>query len=474
MRGREGRSVAVAGAVLALLLLARPTVGQERPVAAQEGPVSSLADPAVAQERPVLSLDDALTRATEFNPGYRRTVNNLGLSDIERKQAWAAYLPTFSVYAGTGVNLNRQLIAIDEFGNPVENPFTEWRTSSSTTQSINATLPVYQWGARSRNSDTQKAQARAREAAVTAESRGLRGEVVRAYRNAQNQGALLAVEESLLESRELDLRTTTRMFELAGATRVDVLTAELEVQRQVQRIQEASGQLQQALLSVRTVVGDPDLLDFQVDGVLPDPFDPTGLDPESLASLAYNSNPNLIEQEAAVDVSRAQAKSARRDFLPPLAISFSARQSTFGDDFDGFMAGLPDRSRSGGASIGINIPIFQGFNNKAGIVRAEIAQMNQEETFREAQLLVEEAVRARLIAVETAYQSYRITVRSQEISEERLRLGREQFRLGSRTFTELQQDIDANSQAERAVINQLFALERAVADLEEMVGEELR
>ena len=93
---------------------------------------------------------------------------------------------------------------------------------------------------------------------------------------------------------------------------------------------------------------------------------------------------------------------------------------------------------------------------------------------REAQLLVEESVRARLIAVETAYESYLITVRSRDIAEERLRLGREQFRLGSRSFTELQQDIDVNSQAERAVINQLFALERAVADLEEMVGEELR
>jgi len=88
--------------------------------------------------------------------------------------------------------------------------------------------------------------------------------------------------------------------------------------------------------------------------------------------------------------------------------------------------------------------------------------------------LVEEAVQSRLIALETAHQSYLITLRSREIAQERLRLGREQFRLGSRTFTELQQDIDAASQAERAVINQLFALERALADLEEMVGEELR
>jgi hypothetical protein len=87
---------------------------------------------------------------------------------------------------------------------------------------------------------------------------------------------------------------------------------------------------------------------------------------------------------------------------------------------------------------------------------------------------VEELVRARFIALQTAYESYLISVRSRDIAQERLRLGREQFRLGSRTFVELQQDIDAASQAERAVTNQFFVLERALADLEEIVGEELR
>jgi outer membrane protein TolC len=118
--------------------------------------------------------------------------------------------------------------------------------------------------------------------------------------------------------------------------------------------------------------------------------------------------------------------------------------------------------------------VFQGFTNKSRIVQSEVALVNQEETLREFRLIVEEQVRSALIGVETAYQSYMITVTSREIAQERLRLGREQFRLGSRTFTELQQDIDAASQAERAVINQLFALERALADLEEIVGEELR
>jgi outer membrane protein len=426
------------------------------------------------QESAILSLEEALERAVQFNPAYRRALNNLDLNDMERQQVWGSFLPTLSLSSSTGVNLNRQLISTDVFGNPIINPETEWKTSTSTSQSINASLTVFQWGARTRDMATQKAQARAREASVTSESRALRGDVIRAYRNAQNQAALLAVEASLLESRRVDLQTTQRMFELAGASRVDVLTAELEVQRQEQRIREAEGQLDQALLNLRTVVGDPGLNDFMVSEELPQAFDPSGLDPESLASRAYSSNPTLIEQEAAVEVSKAQAQSARRAHWPGLTISFSGRQSTFGDRYEAFADLFPDRSRSASAGFGITIPIFEGFTNKARIVQAEISRMNQEENFRETRLMVEEAVRSRLIAVETAHQSYLISVRSRDIAQERLRLGREQFRLGSRTFTELQQDIDAASQAERAVINQLFALERALADLEQMVGEELR
>jgi outer membrane protein len=439
-------------------------------------PLAALAFPGggTAQEPPVLSLDEALTRAVEHNPAYRRTVNSLELNEVERKQALAAFLPSLSVSSSTGVSFNRQLFAFDEFGNPVENPVTEWRTSSSTGQSLSGRLTVFQWGARARDLETERAQARAREAAVTARSRGLRADVVRAYRNAQNQAALLEVERDLLASRQLDLETTQRMFELAGASRVDVLTAELQVRQQEQRIREAQGQLDQALLRLRTVVGDPELTGFTVQETLPEPFDPGTLDPETLASAAFASNPNLIEQEAAVAVSRAQAQSARRSHWPGLSISFSASQSTGGDQLAYLADPFPDRSRSGSAGFGISIPLFQGFDNKARIVQSEISLVNQEESLRETRLTVEESVQARFIAVETAHQSYLISVSSRDIAQERLRLGREQFRLGSRTFTELQQDIDAASQAERAVINQLFALERAVADLEEIVGEELR
>jgi outer membrane protein TolC len=280
--------------------------------------------------------------------------------------------------------------------------------------------------------------------------------VIRAYRSAQEQQAFLAVEEGLLASRRADLERTRKMFELVGATRVDVLTAELNVQQQQGRIEEAQGQLQRALLQLRTVVGDESMEGFEVTETLPIPFDPGGLEPRALAERAYSANPILIEQEVMVAVREAEAQSARRRNWPGITLNFNVGQGTYGDDWSGFADLLSDRSRSGGSSFGVQIPVFQGFNNKALIVQAEVSLANQEEIFRETRLQVEEDVETRLISVQTAHQRYQISIRSEEIAQERLTLGRERFRLGTRTFSELQQDIDAAANAERDVITQLF------------------
>ncbi len=431
-------------------------------------------NPAGAQGGPVLTLGQALTLAEEHNPGYLTAQNNLELSGAERLLAWGAFLPSFSFNTGTGVNLNRQLIATDNFGNPIENPITDWRTSSSSSQSLNGRISLWQWGARSRGLATQRARARSREASLTSSSRSLRATVTRLYRAAQNQQALQAVEEDLLASRGLDLETTRRMFELAGASRVDVLTAELAVQEQEQRIQQARGELQTALLSLRTAVGDEDLIGFRVEEVLPAPFDPGALDADAVTARALDASPTLIEQETNVNLARAELSSARGDRWPPLSLSFSASQSAYGDQLTGALDPYPDRSRSGGASFGISIPLFPRFDYHASIVQSEVGFANAQERLRQTRLQVEEQVRGRLISLQTAYQGYLIALRSREIAQERLTLGREQFRLGSRTFTELQQDIDAAARAERSVINQLFALELALTNLEEVVGEELR
>lgn len=426
--------------------------------------------PAFAQAGPVLTLEEALQRARVHNPDYRMAENDLELSRAGRREAIGAFLPNLSFQAGTGLSFDRQLVSRDNFGNPIENPVTEWQTSSSSSQYLGGSVTLFQGGQRFAQLSLQDAQARAREATVDSRFRTVRADVVRIYQRAQAQQATLTVEESLLEGRHLDLELTRRMFDLAGAGRVEVLAAELNVQRQELRIQQTLAQLRQGILSLRSTIGDPELAEFSLSDLPPEPFDPGGLDADGLVAYAQETSPQIRQELAQLDVGSAQTRAAKGSRWPTVSMSFGFNQRTFALNRNALFDPYPDQARYGSTSISFSIPLFSQFQTHARIVEAEVGMQNAQENLRKARLQVEQEVRGRLIALETAYQGYQIAVRSQQIAEERLSLAREQFRLGSRTFNELQRDIDDGASADREVITQHFGFLEALTNLEEMVG----
>jgi outer membrane protein len=186
---------------------------------------------------------------------------------------------------------------------------------------------------------------------------------------------------------------------------------------------------------------------------------------------AQESSPTALEQVAQLDVSAAQARSARGSRWPTLSLSFGFNQRTFAQERDALFDLYPDQGRYGNTSMSLSIPLFSRFQTQARVAEAEVGRVNAQETLRKTRLLLDEAVRSQLISLQTAYQGYQIALRSREIAQERLNLAREQFRLGSRTFTELQRDIDDAANAEREVITQLFGFLEARVNLEETVGD---
>ncbi len=422
------------------------------------------------QEGLVLSLEEALDRARQHNPDYRMAQNDMELSEAGKKEAWGAFLPDLDLSASTSLSFDRQLISTDFFGNPIENPVTEWLTNSSSSQYLGGSLILFQGGQRFHQLSAREADAEIRVAAAATRLRTVRSEVVRAYSQAQAQKALLRVEEDLLEARKADLDLTRRMYELAGASRVEVLAAELNVQRQEQQIQQRLALLQQNLLTLGRIIGDETLTEFDVSQDLPKPFDPQYLEAEVLVERVLVSSPALHQQRAQVEKGEAQARAARGSRWPTLRMSFGFNQRTYAQERDALFDLYPDQGRFGSTGLSLSIPLFSRFQNSARIAEAEVGLDNAKEGLRKTRLQVEEEVRSRLIALETAYQGYRIALRSREIAQERLSLARDQFRLGSRTFTELQRDMDDAANAEREVINQLFGFVDARANLEEAVG----
>jgi hypothetical protein len=91
-----------------------------------------------------LTLDGALNRARGTNPTYRQAVNSAGLNGTEARTTWfsqvlpRAQMNLFNTQF-TG-NLTRQ--GFDNFGNPIENPISDWKYFSQTDQSLDLTWSI--------------------------------------------------------------------------------------------------------------------------------------------------------------------------------------------------------------------------------------------------------------------------------------------------------------------------------------------
>lgn len=431
--------------------------------------------PPVAGQSPdtiTLSMDGALSTALGSNPAYRQAVNRAQLNATEMRTTWfdqvlpRAQLNLFSTQF-TG-NLTRR--AFDNFGNPIENPVSDWTYFSQTNQSLDLTWRIQ--GAsifdaldrqRLTNLDRDVGEARA---LVEMEVR-----VRRAFWEAQQQEELLRAEEGLVEARRTDLEVVNRLFGLAMRTRVDVLNAELGVEQQTREVHRQRTAFERAALALRTLLGDDDLPTFRLEETPLPIFDPSVLGAEELVARALDVNPELRQARVGVSSARADLKDSRRAWWPTLLLNFNLTRRPQGNRGEALFDVSWDEALDQRFYVGLQVPMFNDFfQNQQAIHRSSVDLANQREGERETMLRVEEAVRGALLELESQWGSLALAERSAEIAAEALRLAQEEYRIGTRTFGELRQSIDAEADTRRQVIQARYAFVDALLSLEEAVG----
>ena len=426
--------------------------------------------PLEGQEPRVLSLEDALELARRNNPLLRQAINELELTPAGMRAAWGAFLPSLSLSLGTNVNLNRRLQAEDYFGNPIANPNVEWVTASSSSQSVSAQLDLFEGGARFHQRGAERARGIARERRVAAEMIATGARVATSFHETIRQSDLLQLEMEILEGKRLDLESTTRLFELAVGSRVDVLAAELEIQQQERAVRQAENEYAKAVLALRAEIIAPDMGEFTTRGTLPEPFDPAALDETGLIGRALDQSPTILQNRAQVDVGRASLSAVRSARLPTISLGTYFIQDAYGQEYTAAFKPFATDSRYASARLSLSIPVFTGFSAERNIAEAQVQLANAEEQMRQTRLEIERDVRSRLIDLRGAWDSYRLAELSSEIAEERLRLAREGYRLTTETFADLQLAIEGAANERRTAINARYDFVAARIALEQVVG----
>ncbi len=438
--------------------------------------------PAAAQtpDTTTLTLDQALRIAGESNPAYRQAENSTDLNGVEMRAAWFdRILPQaqFTLF-NTAFSGNNRSRATDNYGNPIaKDPV--WVYYSSTRQGVTLGWQI-QGGSLLQERRSQRLMNEDRDVAADAARLTMSVGVRRRYMGALQQRDLLRAEEALGEARKVDLDLAQRLFSLAMKTRVDVLNAELGIQQQQLATQQQRAAYEKAKLALRTMLGDDELDALELAEEPLPIFDPSGMDADALVRTALDVNPELRRAEVGVrraDVSVARAKSA---WWPTLSLNLDVTRTAQSQPHvtsttNGLFDVSYDEPWDQQFYVQLSFPMFNNFfQNRADQVQASIERDNQREQERAKRLEIQETVRGALLELSNQWESLQLAQRSATIAAEALRLAREEYRIGTRTFEDLRQSIDQEADTRRQTIEARYRFVNALLDLEEAVGTEVR
>lgn len=444
-------------------------------VAAAAGQEHDLPDlrPGMAPEDEVviLTLEDALRLAGDFNPSYRRARNQLELTTADRRDAWLGLLPDpeLSVFS-TSMDWNRQSVETDFFGEPIERDDAGTVRTSTARQSFGLRFEV-----------DPEDYVRLREASGQGEIRELRAQeteaelradVVAAFLEAQQQASAVELERELLEVEEAHLVAAERRFRLAREDRSEVLAAELDVEEQRDQVDQARADRERALLSLRNLIGSPELEDLEIEPVDVAVFDPSGIDPDELLRVARGESPELARETQVLSQTREDRKWGRwSPWIPSLNLNIRFSRNDIVRGGAAFLDPPMDRGWDRSLGVTLSLPDPTDYlRSRNQQKRDEVELRDQQEALREVRARLEEDVRGGLMDLERDHQRVRNRERRVELAEERLAEALDSYRLGRISFLDLQSAGEAAAEARRSALEARYGFHASRLDLERSLG----
>jgi outer membrane protein len=193
-------------------------------------------------------------------------------------------------------------------------------------------------------------------------------------------------------------------------------------------------------------------------------------DSAELAVLAL-TGPAVQQAQSNLDAAQDARKASKATYLPSLSASYS-RSGTGTDPRFGF--GDDPFTYSGRLSFQLSYPIFNNFQREEQVVRAKVAEVNAQATFRDTQLAAVQVLTQNIGALRGASQRVAIQVASVAAAREDVRVQQQRYNIGASTLLDLITSQAALATAEQALIQARFDYRVARAQLEALIGRDLQ
>lgn len=417
----------------------------------------SAQDPA---PRPI-TLDEAIRLARQNSPSMISARNAIDANEATVRTRLSSFFPTLSASMSSGWAAGQTFNSAGDI--ITRNNVTPWNWS----RRLSANWVVFDAGDR----NFQLRAARANVAA--AEANAAAAEYAVAYTVSQQFYAALAARESraaaeaALAEAQQNLRAANARVAAGAATRSDSLRSVIAVGNQQLAVLSAENDLQNANAALTRLVGAPfPVTAAEADTSLP----PVAADSVELARYVSTS-PSIRSAQASVAAAGAAVRSSRTDYFPTLSTSYGITNNISDSSFKVWQ-GRTLQNKS--FSLSLSIPLFNGLGREETVQRARITEMNARASLRDAELLAQQQLVQYLGQLRLAQARIAIQLASLAAAQEDLRVQQQRYELGASTQLELLTTQTQLNSARYNLVNARYQVRIAKAQLEQLLGREIR
>lgn len=429
-----------------MFLLATPFV-----VAAQQ--------PAGDQARPI-PLDEAVRLAQRNSPTAVQARNALRTTSAAVRTAISQYIPSVSV-SGSGSKTGGETFFQ---GKLVPYTGVPW----SFARGYAANLELFDGGRRWYNLKSARANLDAADASETSQMYNVALQVKQQY------FAVLAARESesaakrQLEQAAEQLKSSIAKVRAGAATKSDSLRSAIAAGNARLAQLTAQNNLRSANAALTRLTGASDV-------VTASPADTADvgrivLDSAELAALSQQG-PTVRQAEASLSAAKAAKSAAKTPYMPTITSSYSLNGNNTSETFD-WGSGVLARQTS--LRFSLNFPLFNNYTREQNLTSATVAEENAFAALRDAKLAQQQSLVQFLGAFRTAEERVAIQLASVAAAEEDLRVQQQRYALGASVLLDVLTSQTTLDQARAALIQARYDARIAKAQVEALVGRDLK
>ncbi|MGQ0643518.1 MAG: TolC family protein [Gemmatimonadaceae bacterium] len=434
---------------LTVLLVAVPAAAtaQARPDAAQ------------GTARPI-ALAEAVRLAQRNAPATIQARGQVASGHAALRSAYGAFMPNISVSASTS-----RIPGTERFNNDGE----LFRTPSAWQYGNGLSANVELFSGFRRFSELRGARAdiAAAEANETLQEFNIALTVKQQYYSVLAARESESAARSQLEQAEQQLKAASARVAQGAATKSDSLRSVIQVGNARLAMLTAQNNLLVGNATLSRLIGSTELVT-----VVADSLEAVGAAVDSAQLVAFATDgPSIRQAAAGANAAGAAARTARAPYLPTITLSAGRSGGGLNNPFG---LGNDPYTYSNSLRFSLSYPLFNGFAREEQVTRTRVQEDVANAQLRDARLAAQQQLVQLIGSLRLAEERVQIQRASVEAGEEDLRVQQQRYSLGASTLLDLLTSQLTLNQARASLIQARLDARVARAQIEALIGRELR